>query len=75
WKQLCTSDSTWACYKRESIAEKIKTKRNLSILQALKSIPISTKAWPQKLRVHICTWIKLATIFQPQEVGPGHWRK
>ena len=70
WKRLCNSTSLWAKVERTRISQKIREKRDLTVLQVLQEQNISTKAWPAEWRPHIKAWRRIKGTINATTLWP-----
>jgi hypothetical protein len=59
WMRLLTSNSLWAKFERERISMLLRTKKNISPIQALNARNIRTKAWPTEWKPFLVAWTRI----------------
>ncbi|CAG8742625.1 13106_t:CDS:1, partial [Ambispora leptoticha] len=59
WSRLTTGDCLWAKIERNRISFSLKQKRDITVLQALTSTPIKSKAWPTEWKPYLAAWKKI----------------
>src|SRR5437868_9594262 len=59
WIKLLTSNSMWALYERDKISSLLRSKRNISPIQALNINNLRTKTWPSEWKPYFVAWSRI----------------